>query len=97
MSPQRISYLVTFVPDMATSKPSPGEIKSLIYRRNALKKPGGLGAEPPESNAEEEISTLPLDLPLDGRSPRSTGARGVGVFRVYPRARNQSFFPVSDV
>jgi len=44
-------------------------IKSLSYRRNASKNPGGLGAEPPETKTEEEISTLPLDLQLDGRSP----------------------------
>ena len=34
MSPQLISYLVTFLPDMATSKRSPGEINLPARSRN---------------------------------------------------------------
>ena len=36
MSPQWISYLVTFLPDMATSKTSPAEINSPARSRNLL-------------------------------------------------------------
>jgi hypothetical protein len=51
-------------------------VKPLSYRRHALKNPGGLGAEPPESTTEEEILTLPLDYLLYGRSPLYSGERG---------------------
>jgi hypothetical protein len=63
-------------------------VKPLSYRRHALKNPGGLGAEPPESTTEEEILTLPLDYLLDGRSPLYSGERGERGVRGGSRVRS---------